>query len=398
MNRKVERYKNQIVITAIAVFVVVVSMIGGSYALFTSSSSAGEYNVMKAGKLEISYVEGTNGYGDILSLNGAYPISDADGLLQPSYRFSITNTGNVPVDYRIRIENDEAIVSEDRCGSKLLDFSNIKYTFDYNANSPTQPQILGSQTDHIIYDSKAANQPGLQPGASQIHEIKVWIKEGAGNEVLGKHFHGKVIIESVQSGVDMKLTKKYTAGQSVTLVDNSTWHVLKNASKSSATVMLIKDDNVATREFDGADLRPTSTNSYCVTDNNGCNVYQKNNSTVITDSSIKTWLETTYLDGLKTSLTTANGTVEDLTVSLPKMEDLVKANNSNSTFNQTIYTFDNNYLSSTSYWTQTASNANSSYVWTIDSTTHQSVVKNASDTTIGVRPVIVTSKLNIQTN
>ena len=53
MKKNVERYKGQIIITAIAVFVVVVSMIGGSYALFTSSSSAGEYNVLKAGKLEI---------------------------------------------------------------------------------------------------------------------------------------------------------------------------------------------------------------------------------------------------------------------------------------------------------------------------------------------------------
>ena len=395
---RIGKYRGQILITGIAVFAVVMSMIGGSYALFSSSSDSGEYNVLKAGKLEVSYVEGENGYGDILSLNGAYPIPDSEGVKLQSYRFNITNTGNTAIDYRIRIENDEAIIAEDHCENKLLSFNDIKYTFDYSANNPVQPKILGAQTDHIIYDSQAANQPGLPVGDSRIHEIKVWIKEDASNDVLGKHFHGKVIIESVQSGVDMKLTTKYTVGQAVTLKDNSTWHVLKNAGKSSSKGVLLKDDNIATRAFDTENLRPVESNSYCVNDSLGCNIYQSNSSTVITDSSIKTWLETDYLNTLKQSLTTAGGTIEDLTVSLPTMEELIKANNSGNSFNQTIYTFDDNYLTSTSYWTQTASKTNSNYVWYIDGTTHKSAVKNANDTTVGVRPVIVTSKLNIKTN
>ena len=396
MKKNVERYKGQIIITAIAVFVVVVSMIGGSYALFTSSSSAGEYNVLKAGKLEISYVEGENGYGDILSLNGAYPVSDAAGLQNDSYRFNITNTGNVAVDYRIRIENDDAIIQEDGCENNLLDFDYIKYTFDYTQANPVTPLLLSSNSDHVVYDSVAANQPGLQPGDSRIHEIKVWITEDAPNSVLGKHFHGKVIVETIQTGINGRLTQTYNVGDPITLVDNSTWHVLKKSTSSNTSITLIKDDNIATLAFDTADARPTATNSYCITPATGCNAYKGNDSTVLTDSSIKTYLETTYLDSLKQSLNTASGDITDLTVSLPSMEDLVKANNSSDNFNQSIYTFNDNYLSSTTYWTQTASTTNSSYVWAIDSTSHQSVVKNASDTTVGVRPVITTSKLNIK--
>ena len=71
---KIKLFKHQILITIISAFALVVSMIGGSYAIFSSSSTAGEYNVLKAGNLEVSYVEGENGYGDVLSLNGAYPI------------------------------------------------------------------------------------------------------------------------------------------------------------------------------------------------------------------------------------------------------------------------------------------------------------------------------------
>ena len=381
--KKVERYRSQIIITAIAVFVVVVSMIGGSYAFFTSTSSAGEYNVLQAGKLEISYVEGENGYGDILSLNGVYPMADADGLQQQSYRFNITNTGNVPVDYVVKIDNDDAIIQEDGCEGNLLDFNYIKYTFDYTSGGLVTPEILGNKASsgYTVYDSKAANQPGLQPGDSRIHEIKVWISADAPNSVLGKHFHGKVIVEAIQEGGDARLTAKYTKGQALTLVDDSTWHVLKTSGDTNTMVTLIKDDNVATRAFDTT----------------GENAYRSNDSTVLVDSTIKTWLESDYLNSLKQSLTTAGGDITDLTVTLPSMEDLVKANNGNDVFNQTAYTFGENYLSSTTYWTKTAVTGNTN-VWAVDSTTHQSVSKVATDATIGVRPVITVSKLSIKTN
>ena len=396
MNKKLERFRGQIAITSIAVFAVVVSMIGGSYALFSSSTSAGEYNVLQAGNMEISYVEGENGYGDILSLTGAYPISDADGKLGTPYRFNLTNTGDVPLDYRIKIEYDDAIIAEDGCTNNLLDFQYVKYNFDSAATSA----LLSSTTDHIIYDSAAANQPGLQPGSSQIHEIRLWITSDAPNSVLGKHFHGKVVIESVQSGVDMRITEEYAKGAAVTLKDNSEWYVLEKAASTSGVVKLIAKNNVGNRAFDTENLRPAETNSYCANDTYGCNMYKANGSTVIKDASIKEWLETTYLDSLKTSLGNNNGVLEDLTVSLPSMEELAQANgNSNKKFNQTVFTFDNSntYLTSSSYWTSTAVKGNeSAYVWYVDSSTGKSAPAYANDSTIGVRPVIVTSKLNIK--
>ena len=409
MNKNVGKFKGQIVITGIAVCAVVLSMIGGSYALFSSSTTVGEYNVLTAGNLEISYVEGSDGLGDILSLNGAYPQDDPKSLNDltdmQAYRFSITNTGDIPLDYRIKIEYDESIIEEDGCGpidgdnNKLLDFQYIKYNFDktLNNNVPVSG-LLSATTDHIVYDSVQANQPGLQPGSSQIHEIRLWIKNDAPNSILGKHFHGKVVIESVQSGVDMRLTEEYKTGAQVTLKNDQTYHVIEDAASTSATVKLLADTNVTTKEFDTENLRLDTNNTFCTDYTHGCNAYQANGSTVISDSSIKAWLESEYLTSLQTALTNAGGTTEDLTVSLPSMEELVKANkNSNKKFNQTIITFDKTYLTSTTYWTKTAvKDSLSSYVWYIDSSTGKSAIKYANDKTVGVRPVIVTSKLNIK--
>ena len=409
MNRKTEKFKGQIMVTAIAVLGVVLSTIGGSYALFSSSTSAGEYNVLTAGNLEISYVEGENGLGDILSLNGSYPQSDPTSLnnlleLQ-SYRFNITNTGNVPLDYRIKIEYDESIIEEDGCGpidspnNNLLGFEYIKYNFDREVDSNNIPvaRVLGDAPNHIIYDSAADNQPGLVHNGSRNFEIRLWIKSDAPNSILGKHFHGKVVVESVQSGVDMRLTEEYAIGDEVTLTDDSEWYVLEDAPSTSGVVKLLAKNNVATMAFDTENLRPVETNSFCTNDSYGCNMYMANGSTVIKDASIKEYLEGTYLDSLKTSLG-SSAVFEDLTVSLPSMEELVKANkNSNKKFNQTQITFDQAYLTSTTYWTKTAVKGNeSSYVWYVDSSTGKSAPAYANNATIGVRPVIVTSKLNIK--
>lgn len=38
----------------------------------------------------------------------------------------------------------------------------------------------------------------LQPGESVTHVVKIWIDEASGNEILGTHFHAKVVVEGVQ--------------------------------------------------------------------------------------------------------------------------------------------------------------------------------------------------------
>ena len=80
---------------------------------------------------------------------------------------------------------------------------------------------------------------------------------------------------------------------------------------------------------------------------------------------------------------------------MPKMEQLAKADNQ--AFNQSQITFTKDWITNTTYWTKTASNLNSSYVWSIIGENNNSYVKYANDkTSSGVRPVITTSKLNIK--
>ena len=419
--KNVRLFKNQIFIVGICVFALVLSFIGGSYALFTSSSKAGEYNSLTVGDLEISYVDTGSGYGDVLSLNGAYPMSDGDGANTTPYRFSLENKGTIPLDLRIKLLDDESIIDEDGCSNNQIDKNYVMVKLDRN-----QPVTLGSlaDNDYVIYTkgNLAAGEydrlsEALVPGSSEIHEIRIWIKSDAPNTVLGKHFHGKMVVETNQTGVEPSLTRTYHAGDSVTLADNSHWHVLKEAKNSSSIVTLISDYNLnsngtfctsgtcSTYAFDTVaenqgvltPSRPTATNSYCVDQDNGCNMYNKNGNTVIQDSTIKTWLQNTYLPILKGNITNSgmNGvTLEDLTVSLPSMEDLATADGK--TFDQHILTLDSTYLNNSVYWTKTASNISTSAVWYVGAN-GTTAVKNAKDNnSVGIRVVITTSKLNLK--
>lgn len=402
---KTKLFKHQVLITAISVFAIVITMIGGSYAIFSSTSKADEYNVLKVGQLEISYVDTGTGFGDILSLNGAYPMSDTEGAKSSPYRFSITNTGTITADFKIKILYDESIIEEDGCEDKLLPQKYIKYKFD-NEDATLLSNM--ESEDYLIYEAT-----DLLPGSSEIHEIRLWIDESATNDILGKHFHGKVVVESTQSAIDESLKDEYKIGTSVTLKDGSKWHVLENSTSNMATVTLLSDYNLnedgtyntsctntvcSPQVFDLENSRLTEKNSYCTNPLTGCNMFSQNGSTVIEDSTIKKWLEDTYATSLKTSLTIKSGTLEDLTVSLPTMEQLAKADNQEFNENQINFSSSNSaWLTKTSYWTKTASSMNSSYVWTVVGEYKNSYVQNAnSSTTTGIRPVIVTSKLNIQ--
>lgn len=420
--KDIKLFKNQVLIVGICVFALVVSFLGGSYALFTSSSSAGEYNSLNVGDLEISYVDTGAGYGDILSLNGAFPMSDVDGAATTPYRFSVENKGSIPLDFRIKLKDDESIIEQDGCSGKLIDKNYVMVKVDSN-----DPVVLSSlaDSDYVIYSrenlavgEKDELQTALVPGSSEIHEVRIWIKSDAPNSVLGKHFHGKVVVESNQTGIDQSLTREFSKGDAVTLVDNSKWHVVERAENSSAVVTLISDYNLnsdgtfctsgtcSTFAFDSVTEvegvltpnRPKAKNSFCSDEANGCNMYGKNNSTVTKDSSIKTWLEQTYLPILKSKITNSGVqgvSLEDLTVSLPSMEQIASLDGQN--FNQKILTFNTAYLKNSSYWTKTASNLSSASVWYVDSSTGKTAIKNAkSSDTLGVRVVITTSKANIK--
>ena len=53
-------------------------------------------------------------------------------------------------------------------------------------------------------------QGTLEASDVKNYEIRIWIKEDSGNEVLGKHYHGKIVVEGVNAKSTTKLCKRAT--------------------------------------------------------------------------------------------------------------------------------------------------------------------------------------------
>ena len=175
--------KRQLVLTLLSIFAVTLISIGSTFAMFTVSSKSSDYNVVKSGTLTIDFSSNSSTVG----LDGALPMSDSDGLAQTGNTFTIRNTGSLPVNYTVSLQDDKDMITQDNCSDKQLDKGFIKYNID-----GTNIKLLSDSIDSTIISGS------LKAGESKTFTLKLWIKEDATNEALGKHYHGKIVVDAAQ--------------------------------------------------------------------------------------------------------------------------------------------------------------------------------------------------------
>ncbi len=78
------------------------TLVGSSYAYLQYVSKTNNSTVINAGTLALTF----KGSSNSIMLNGALPQSDSDGLANSAeYEFSIENTGSIPANYRLTLDN-----------------------------------------------------------------------------------------------------------------------------------------------------------------------------------------------------------------------------------------------------------------------------------------------------
>ena len=185
--------KRQLTLTLVSILAVTLISIGSTFAMFTVSSKSAEYNVVKSGTLNISFDADSS---STIGLNGALPTSDSDGLAQTGNTFTITNTGSLTAEYTVSLQDDKDMITQDNCSDKQLDKGFIKYNID-----GTNIKLLSDSIDSTIISGS------LKAGESKTFTLKLWIKEDATNEALGKHYHGKIVVDAIQEGAPQLATK-----------------------------------------------------------------------------------------------------------------------------------------------------------------------------------------------
>ena len=70
-------------------------MISSAYAIFSDVTRQQTNNTLTVGKLKVDFIDTESGMGNIINLNGAYPVADSVGNQTAPYIFKITNSGTL---------------------------------------------------------------------------------------------------------------------------------------------------------------------------------------------------------------------------------------------------------------------------------------------------------------
>ena len=182
--------KRQLLVTLFSILGVTIISLGSAYAVFTSVSKSEDYNVIKVGTLNIDFGEDSS---NTIDLTGQYPMSDEEGLKLTPYVFTITNTGTLTADYEVFIQDDTDMINQDNCSGNQLNKDYIRYKLD--TGSPANLSSIAGSNYKIATGS-------LEAGSSVNYTLYVWIREGVGNDVLNKHYHGKIVVNGVNTQGD----------------------------------------------------------------------------------------------------------------------------------------------------------------------------------------------------
>ena len=376
--------KRQLLVTLFSILGVTIISLGSAYAVFTSVSKSEDYNVIKVGTLNIDFGEDSS---NTIDLTGQYPMSDEEGLKLKPYVFTITNTGTLTADYEVFIQDDTDMIEQDKCSGNQLNKDYIRYKLD--TGSPANLSSIAGSNYKIATGS-------LEAGSSVTYTLYVWIREGVGNDVLNKHYHGKIVVNGVN-----------TQGDPVSEV------VLENLGDNGSTYDDGTDTFITGTDpnnyiwYSGKLWRAVSVNKKAKTTklvtqwNISLITYNPSNQTNFEGSYMEDWLNDTSVDGFLGNLRDyENFIVTDakwnatLTTSSSKPAETTMVTDAVGLLNYYEYvtsytrtTSGNGYLNNGLYW-WTLTPDSSSGVRCVSSSSGRTTIYSPSGYSIGARPSI----------
>jgi len=189
---------NQVIVTFVSLFMIVFILMGTSYAVLGSDDETSEATVnIKVGSMQVVLSSSS----DVYTFNDKfqYPVSDASGLSQQPYSFSLTNTGNNDIGYfEIRMINQENKIS-------TLPHKYIRYALQKGQDEYTSPVNLGD-VDSVVYSGYDFKQ-----NETIKFNLKMWIDETSPKNVYNKELYG---------ALEVTLYQKYDVYDYYILYDN----------------------------------------------------------------------------------------------------------------------------------------------------------------------------------
>ena len=208
------RYKVSLLV--IAILLAFSMTVGTSYAFWTTTVSQEGTNEVVAGclKFELNDVlvadDGSTNSTSI-NLSNAYPTSDANGLTTKPYNLTIKNVCSINADYKIILNKlSDSVLDENNMKYHIVKVSPSETTMEPvlintlkpisvdDAISEELTKLMGDsiKSSYIIGEGilKAQNNNVTD---SVTYNLRLWIDESAGNEVMGSTFESAIAVYAV---------------------------------------------------------------------------------------------------------------------------------------------------------------------------------------------------------
>ena len=264
--------KKFLIFVSLMFLVVFIVVSGASYAFFTTSVKGKEFAIY-TGNLKVDYSKKT----DTISIDNLYPMTDTEGLKQMSHEFTVTNKGNIDARYQIRLELDDT-------KSDMVDIRYIKMSYQVNGGDYSEPVLLSDLNSSLVFTKNII----VKPNESNTYGIKLWIDLSASNDIQGKEFKARVVVDSIQNVDDsyqvdtipiIYLNKDSNGNQDIHLKVGETYQELGvEKVEDDQDIFTSKDVVISYEYYDG-----TSINTVANIDTSKVGIYYVNYS--VTDRS-----------------------------------------------------------------------------------------------------------------
>lgn len=180
-------YRKYMIKSAIIIFFLLAFAIVSTYLIYGTFSRQREKDV-DIGKMEVVFHSKAGNKIDLTKFN---PVTDAVGLSSDSYDFTVTNSTNNKVKYKIILEDNIKRIEKDGCSNRIPnELLKLSLRVDHKAPNAL---ILSEYTNNILYEDT------LEAHSSEDYSIRIWAVNSDFVIDRNSHFHAiiKVLEEEV---------------------------------------------------------------------------------------------------------------------------------------------------------------------------------------------------------
>ena len=229
----------KVLFTVLAVAILIILVVGISFAIFTYTREGERENVITTGTLQMDYAEGTNG----INITDAFPMTEANALA--TYTGGTGAVGTISSGSTSVSDNVfDFTVSADVSGNAIVDYDIVAVKANETDSNCTSAAYAASR--RLGTDSEQANDATLYAACSLVsdEDIRLWLGETARNYTNGSN----KFVEDSSYRAPALSNNDYTAidlNPSNASENSSAWHEgTAHTSKlgSPADSMLLKFD------------------------------------------------------------------------------------------------------------------------------------------------------------